>query len=142
SAYVAWQQRREQGDLEAAAADSARYFDRLDDFDAGLTGTQLERLLASRAATAGLATASRQPETGAPLDVVVLRAVRTIANRLLPYGVLDVPKDSVLTTQIAVVNPDERTEVLIPRQDVYGYNDAYTAAANELNVRFPNRPDT
>src|SRR5690606_1891531 len=84
SAYVAWQQRREQGDLEAAAADSARYFDRLDDFDAGLTGTQLERLLASRAATAGLATASRQPETGAPLDVVVLRAVRTIANRLLP----------------------------------------------------------
>jgi cyclic-di-AMP phosphodiesterase PgpH len=142
SAYVGWRQGREQGDGQAAAADSARYFERLDGFETALTGSQLEKLIASRAARAGLATATREGESGPPLDVLLLRTVRTIANRVLPYGVLDVPKDSVLTSQITVVNPDERTEVLVPKQDVYGYNDAVTAARNELNVRFPNRPDT
>ncbi len=147
SAYVGWQLNRDRGQRDAAAGDSVRYFERLDAFqtrpsEAGLSGTQLEKLLASRAARVGLATASRSAAAGAPLDAVLLRSVRTIAARLLPYGVLDVAKDSVLTEQITIVNPTERTEVLVPKQDVYGYADAITVARNELSVRYPNRPDT
>lgn len=142
SAYIGWRLGRSQGNDDAAATDSARYFELLNRLDTGLSGSQLEKLLASRAAVAGLVTPARPPEAGAPLDVLLLRTVRTIATRVLPYGVLDVPKDSVLTDQITVVNPDERTEVLIPTQDVYGYNEALTAALNELNLRFPSRPDT
>ena len=142
SAYVGWRLSREQGDNAAAARDSAAYFERLDGFDVGLSNAQLERILASRAVEAGLATTSRAEGSGVPLDVLLLRTVRSLASRYLPYGVLDVSKDSVLTGQIAVVNPEERTEVLIPKQDVSGYGDAIAAARNELNVRFPNRPDT
>lgn len=141
SAYVSWQQNRERG-LPEAAADSARYLEQLSDFQFGLSGTQFEKLLASHAAQAGLATESRAGTGGTPLDVMLLRTVESIANQLLPYGVLDVPKDSVLTSQITVVNSAERTEILIPTQNVYGYNDALTTARNELSVRFPNRPDT
>ena len=147
SAYVGWQLARDRGQVQPAQEDSVRYFDLLAAFQertewAILEGTQLEKLLASRAARAGLATTSRSAARGAPLDVVLMRSVRTIANRLLPYGVLNVPKDSVLTAQLTVVNPTEHTEVIIPKQDVYGYGDAVTVARNELSVRYPNRPDT
>ncbi len=141
-AYVNWQQNRGAGDAAAAASDSAKYLERIKALPFELSGTQMEKLLASYAAPSGLATPSRSRATGPPLDEVLLRAVRAVASRLLPYGVLDIPKDSVLTDRINVVNKDERTEVLVPKQDLYGLNDAVTVARNELNVRFPNRPDT
>lgn len=141
-AYVNWQQNRNAGAGADAARDSATYLQRLDALPFELSGTQTEKLLASYAAPSGLATPTRSAPSGPPLDDVLLREVRRVANRILPFGVLDVAKDSVLTPQITVVNRDERTEVLIPKQDLYGFNDAVTVARNELNVRFPNRPDT
>lgn len=142
SAYVGWRLNREAGEGAAAAEDSVRYFEHLDAFETDLSSTQLERILASRAAEAGLTTASRTGGSGAPLDVLLLRAVRALATRYLPYGVIDIPKDSVLTSQVAVVNPEERTEVLVPKQDILGISDAVAAARNDLSARFPNRPDT
>ncbi len=140
-AYVNWQQNRVRGRAEAARRDSVQYAERLGAFGSRLSAAQLEALLASYAGRAGLPTASREGASGPPLADVLLRSVRTIAGRILPYGVLDVPKDSVLTAQITAVDQEARTEVLIPKEDLYGSNEALTVVRNELSVRFPNQPD-
>ena len=141
-AYVDWQQNRSVGDAAEAAEDSASYFKRLGALPFEISGSQADKLLASYAVPSGLAAPSRATVSGPPLDEVLLGEVRKIANRLLPFGVMDVAKDSVLTPQITVVNLEERTEARMTKQDLYGLDDAIIVARNELNVRFPNRPDT
>ncbi len=139
--YVGWQQNRARGRAEAARRDSAQYFSRLEALQGWLSTAQIEQLLASYAARAGLTTSSRDEASGPALHDLLLRSVRTVSTRLLPFGVLDVPKDSILTEQITVVNPEERTEVLIPKADLYGSNEALTTIRNELSLRYPDRPD-
>ncbi len=140
-AYVNWQQNRSRGEDEAARRDSVQYVERLAVFQDWLSSTQIDQLVASYAARAGLATASRANTSGPALHDLLISAVRTVSSRLLPFGVLDVPKDSVLTAQITLVDAEERTETLIPKEDVYGLNEGLTSIRNELSIRFPNRPD-
>ena len=139
--YVDWQQNRAAGESEAAAQDSTAFFEQLDGLPVELSPSQREKLLASYAVPSGPGVPSRT-RSGPPLDELLLSTVRQISERLLPFGVLDVDADSIRTPQITVVNEDERTEVLIPKQDVYGFSGALNTARNELEVRFPNRPDT
>ncbi|MEM1042882.1 MAG: HDIG domain-containing metalloprotein [Bacteroidota bacterium] len=140
-AYVNWQQNRSRGQAEAAQRDSVQYGERLVTFQRWLSRAQVDLLVASYAARAGLATTSRANTSGPALHDLLTRAVGTVSSRLLPFGMLDVPKDSVLTSQIALVDAEERTETLIPKEDVYGLNEGLTLIRNELRIRFPNRPD-
>ena len=141
-AYVDWQQGAARGQRDSAREDSARYFELQQQLDLGLTNPQWDALLQSYAARAGLAGASRVPSTGPALDDRLLRSASQIAAQLIPYGVLDVPADSVVTPLITVVNRSTRRESDVQKEDVYGIDNAFTVARNELAVRYPNRPDT
>jgi cyclic-di-AMP phosphodiesterase PgpH len=142
-AYVEWQRSRGAGEAAAARADSVRYVELRARSDLPFEGQDWEALVRSFAARAGVVTPDppAAPPTGPPLHDVVLAEAARIADRLLPLGVLDVPKDSVLTPQITVVDLAERTEGALMRTNVYGLNEAITVARNEFAVRYPDRSD-
>jgi cyclic-di-AMP phosphodiesterase PgpH len=140
-AYVAWQQSREAGDASAARADSVRYVELRARSDLPFEGQDWEALVRSFAARAGVVAPDRAPTAGPPLHDVVLAEAARIADRLLPLGVLDVPKDSIRTPQVTVVDLAERTEGALMRANVYGLNEAVTVARNEFAVRYPDRSD-
>lgn len=140
-AYVDWQQSRIAGDAEQARADSARYAAAVDFSNLHLSPAQWHILILSYAARQGIGAAPRPPR-GPPLHDELTRDVRAIAERLLPLGVLDVPIDTVLTPQIAVVDLRDRTEGMLMRTDVLGRDQALVQARNELNARYRGRADT
>jgi cyclic-di-AMP phosphodiesterase PgpH len=140
-AYVDWQASRGRGDRAAALADSARYASLLERIDLALAQAEWEALLRSHVAR--LVTPDGEPErpTGPALHRQLITRSGQIAARLLPFGVMDVPEDSVFTAQITVIEPAERRERVIMRDDVYDINDATTIAHNEFAANFADRPE-
>ncbi len=140
-AYVAWQQRRAR-EPAGAAADSARYAAAVERVGLDLSPSQWDALLGSYAARAGGVTPTREPVRGPALHDALLAEVRAVAARLLPRGVLDVSKDSVLTPTVIVADLRERTEAAFDAEGLYGLDEAVTVARNDLSVEYVGREDT
>jgi cyclic-di-AMP phosphodiesterase PgpH len=141
-AYVDWQENLARDNLQGAQADSARYASYVDFSELDFSPTHWEALLTSYVARTGMVTPARPTATGPPLHDVLLREVAEVSNQILPLGVLDVPRDSVLTPQIAVVDLRDRTEGVLLRSNVFGWNNAVNHARAQLNTRFAGAEDT
>jgi len=142
NAFVDWQESRARDEHEAAQADSARYAALVDYIDLDFTPSQWEALLVSYATRAGIISPDRQPARGPPLHDVLIADVERIAEQLLPLGVLDRPKEEILTPQISVVDLRDRTEGVLLRANVEGLDGAISRARNQLNVRHGGAEDT
>ncbi len=124
--------------MESVRQDSTHYADLRDGFSLRLNDRQWAYLLRSAYETATART------YGVPLDDRLLGEASQIARDLLNRGVLDVPKDSILAPSILVRNldPSVRSEEEVPRDDVFGMEEALIDARRTLFAVFPGREDT
>lgn len=70
------------------------------------------------------------------LDVQLREAAFQVSAQLLSAGVMNYPRDSVQTETIVVRNVEERVQQSIAKDNVYGLNEAYRFAEQQLRNRF------
>lgn len=140
--YADWQDGLVREDSEAAEADSLRYVQLRNTIDLELSSNEWNILLTSYISRAGTITPARPLQSGPPLHDVLISEVSRISTDMLSLGILDISRDSVLTPQVAVVNQQERTEILLPTRDVYGWDQAWMNVRNNLDTRFASSRDT
>lgn len=135
--YRDWRLARLAGDDEAARRDSLAFAALFAEVPIEISAGQWELL-----AAAYTPRPDGSDPPGPPLHPVLIQEAGRLAARLLPLGVLDVPKDSVLTDQITVVDLELRTEGALLLASVYGRDEVVNIARNEFAVRYPESPQT
>ena len=140
--YVAWQMARQRGLADQAAADSQAFVMLKRQVNLGLSEEQWNLLLDAYAQRIpGVVTRSRASTATPPLHEALIRVVLEIGRRINRVGVLSIPKDSVLTSEISVLSPDRRVERLIPVVNIYGIHEARELARQFLEERFRDQPE-
>ncbi|MFQ5571864.1 MAG: HD family phosphohydrolase, partial [Rhodothermales bacterium] len=119
------------GRLEEAQSDSARYVDLRRNTRLKLTNEQWQRLVDDYVARVpGLPGSTREPLSGPRLDEKLLQDAWEFNSQLITMGVLDVPLDSIYTDEIIVRNEEANTETPLPKDNVYGLMEVYSAMQN------------
>ena len=144
-AYISWQKKRERGLKVEAQTDSLRYYRFREGSDIHLSPEQWTLLLDSYAAQVpGLSASSRRVRKGRSLDEVLIQTAVDLGRRFLRQrkGILNVPRDSIRTEEITVLNPRTRVERRVPLQEVYTLDEVYSLAQAQLRQRFGLHSDT
>ena len=140
-AYAASQQARRAGRLEEAAADSLRFLRLRRQVRLRATPPQWARLARSYALRQpGLQADSQAAVQGPPLGEALLQQAWEVGAQMASFGVLDVPRDSVLTDFVVVRSPGEADRTR-NKDNLYGLDEAYAYAQDQLSERYPNSPE-
>jgi putative nucleotidyltransferase with HDIG domain len=138
-AYASYRYHREQDEREAARRDSLQYVQNRRKALVTLRDTQwdyLARRYFQEVQDLSSASRSEQARDELRLHERLLTAAFEVGGQLLGAGVLDRPRDSVLTDEIIVRNENEQTQRKIQKDNVYGLNEAFDAAEQEFKERF------
>jgi len=140
-AYASYRRNLLRGRQDAARDDSLRYAELRRNARVKLTPEQW-RLLAEDY-RAAINEAGQVVRRGGqePLYVRALEEAWSFGVQVLQLGLLDVPRDSVLTDEIVVRNEVERTERVLSVDRVFGLDEAYGAAREYFLQQFNNRPE-
>lgn len=136
-AYASSQFHQLRGHPVEASEDSIRFLDLRR--NARLKATPEQWALLARAYTErmpGLSTTSREPPEGARLDQQLLADATEIALVLLDRGVMDVPRDSILTDHVYVRDEMEHVEQSVDVGNLLGLNEAYTVAQEHFEEEY------
>lgn len=139
--YARYRQIQLRGRQEAAQADSLRYVELRRNARVKLTPEQWRLLAEDYLAAmddAGQVVRRGSPE---PLYRHAFKEAWTFGLQVLQLGLLDLPRDSVLTDEIVVRNEAERTERVVPMDRVFGLDEAYSAAREYFLRQFNHRPE-
>lgn len=140
-AYEAYLLDQSRGRTEQALQDSLRYMQLRRTAWPKLNASQWQNLLDDYVdRVPGLTARSRTVPSGTPLADALLQDAWEFGALLIRQGVLDVPRDSVLTDEIIVRNEKELTERRRQKDNVYGLNEVYTAAQDYFTREYPDRP--
>ena len=140
-AFADYRYHASRGQADAANEDSLRYASLRraslvtlsSDQWSTLTDAYVQQMPGSDAA----ATRRASPSAGTSrLDVRLREAAFQVGAQLLSAGVMNYPRDSVQTETITVRNVEERTQRSVPKDNVYGLNEAYRFAEQQLQERF------
>jgi putative nucleotidyltransferase with HDIG domain len=143
NAFANWQINRSRGRMEQAAQDSARYEKLLRSAPLDLSTRRWDLLLNSYVShVPGISTPSRLSQPDAVLSERSISQVRQILQDLYESHVLDVPIDTVHTSQIVLRNNEVRTERMLPARSVYGIYEASEYAREQLNDEYTSNSDT
>jgi len=85
----------------------------------------------------GTDSAPQRPRT----DRDLLNAAFELGSQLLSVGVLNRSRDSVLTDNIIVRNEEERVQRSVAKDNVYGLNEAYNYAREQLRSQYEENPE-
>ncbi len=142
--YRAWQFERQRGSRSTEAlADSVAYSRLRDAFPVRLGERQWRYLLGSHIArTPGLGATTRAGAGEPSLDERLLADVLVVSRRLMDRQTLNVPADSLPSSQIVLWDDEERTQRLIDRSVILGLDEARDEALRLLAQRHGARPDT
>ena len=137
-AYASYRYHRQQGEQEAARQDSLEYVQRRRNAQATLSTPQWENLASAYAAEVQDLRSSRQAPDGTTprLHERLLDAAFEVGGQLLSLGVMNQPRDSVLTDQIIVRNRQDQTQRRVEKDNLYGLNEAFDYAERQLQERF------
>jgi putative nucleotidyltransferase with HDIG domain len=136
--YVAWQTSRSRGQTERAAQDSLSYLEARRRARLKATPQQWQQLVESYAGQEpGLSTASREASSDPRLDERFLHEALDTGVLLARQGVLDVPRDSILTEDIVIRDLRARTQRIQAKTSVLGLNDAYLLAQQRFAEAHP-----
>ena len=138
-AYASYRYHKEQGEMEAARRDSLQYVQDRRKSLATLSASQWEYLAQTYfEEVQDLSSSSRgeQVQEGPRLHDRLLTAAFEVGGQLLGIGVLDRPRDSVLTSEIIVRNETEQTQRTVDKDNVYGLNEAFETAEEQLREQF------
>ena len=106
------------------------------------TPAQWKRLLdAYTERVPGLVSSSRAVNTSPRLDKILLEEAYEYGQQVLMLGVLNVPVDSILTDQIVIRDKRQRTDILKPKNRVFGLDEAYQAAQKEFQNKHLDDPE-
>ena len=140
-AYAAFQQARRAGAREEAAADSLRYLRLQRQARLRATPRQWARLTRSYAIRqAELLPDSQVAVQGPPLSEALLQQAWEVGAQMASFGVLDVPRDSVRTDFVVIRSPNEPDRTR-NKDNLYGLDEAYSYAQDQLAERYPNSPE-
>ena len=92
----------------------------------------------------GLSETSREaPEGGGGprTDQQLLDAAFQIGSQLLSVGVLNRSRDSIQTDNVIIRNEEERVQRSVLKDNVYGLNEAYNYARDQLRSQFEGTPE-
>lgn len=127
--YVAWQTSLSRGSTERAEQDSVSYMEARRRARLKATPAQWQQLAASYAAQEpGLSTASREASGSLRLDELFLQEALEMGIQLARQGVMDVPRDSILTADVVIRDLRARTQRVQEKASVLGLDDAYLLA--------------
>ena len=138
--YADYRYHASRGQDEAAEEDSLRYQRLRDSASLTLSSDQWRMLTTEYVRhTPGqeeAATRSAAPSPEERLDVQLREAAFQVGAQLLRAGVMNYPRDSVQTETILVRNLEERVQRSVAKDNVYGLNEAYRFAEQQLRDRF------
>ncbi|MFB6278271.1 MAG: HD family phosphohydrolase [Salinibacter sp.] len=138
-AYASYRYHRERGEQEAARRDSSRYIQNRRKALATLSDEQWDYLAQQyfqEVKDLSASSRSEQPQDDARLHEQLLTAAFEVGAQLLSTGVLDRPRDSILSDEIIVRNENDQTQRKVNKDDLYGLNETFDAAKQQLNDRF------
>lgn len=138
-AYASYRYHREQGEREAARRDSSQYVQNRRKALVTLSDTQwdyLARRYFQEVQDLSAASRSGEDRDGPRLHERLLDAAFEVGGQFLGAGVLDQPRDSVLSDEIIVRNENEQTQRRVSKDNVYGVNEAFDAAEELLKDQF------
>ena len=137
-AYASYRYHLQQGERESARQDSTQYVRRRRNTLATLSASQWE-FLANQyfQEVQNLTGAFREEGRGeAPrLHERLLSSAYEIGGQLLNVGVMDRPRDSVVTQEIIIRNEREQTQRAVDKSSLYGLNEAFDYAESRLGER-------
>jgi len=139
SAYASYRYHKQQGEAQAARDDSVDYVKRRRNAVVTLSGSQWDYLADQYVSDIQDLTAPSRGEQGdesARLHEQLLTSAFEVGSQLLSAGVLDRPRDSVLTQELIVRNEQEQTQRTVDKDNVYGLNEAFEYAEERLAERF------
>jgi putative nucleotidyltransferase with HDIG domain len=137
TAYVRYRRNIAQGRWEVAQADSLRYLELRRNARVKLTPEQWRLLSEDYLAYASSNTTPRR----LPLYAQLLQEAWSFGAQVLQLGLMDVPRDSVLTEEIIVRNEAERSERIVLVSRVFGLDEAYAAAREHFSRQFEGRAE-
>jgi membrane-associated HD superfamily phosphohydrolase len=140
-AYASYRyhQMREQPD--AAEADSQRYVELRRNARLKASSAQWDLLVDSYVERIpALSTTSRETPSGPRLDQGLLDAAYSIGVQLHDIGVMNRARDSVLTDNVIIRNEEDRTQRNVSKNNLYGLNEAYEYAQDQISEQFTDQP--
>ena len=144
-AYADYRYHASRGQEDAAAEDSMQYRRLRSSAPVTLSDEQWQTLTQDYVRnTPGQEEATTRTPAPSPeerLDVQLREAAFQVGVELLRAGVMNHPRDSVQTETILLRNLEERVQQSVAKDNVYGLNEAYRFAEQQLRKRFddPNR---
>ncbi|PSQ69275.1 MAG: metal-dependent phosphohydrolase [Bacteroidetes bacterium QH_2_64_26] len=138
-AYASYRYHRERGEQDAARKDSSQYIQNRRKALATLSDGQwgyLAQQYFQEVKDLSASSRSEQPQDDARLHERLLTAAFEVGGQLLSAGVLDRPRDSVLSETIIVRNENDQTQRKVKKDSFYGLNEAFDAAKEQFNDRF------
>ena len=141
-AYESYRVNQLRGQTEQARRDSISYIARRREARLKASPEQWQMLVNSYASRVPeLPQTSREPPTEARLDQRLLERAWELSTQLLNIGVMDVPQDSVHAEQVYIRNEVEHSERVKNKINLYGLNEAYTFAQNQLQQVYEDEPE-
>lgn len=140
-AYAAFQRAQQRGRAEEAARDSLRYLRLRRRARLRLAPAQWDRLARSYAESQSPPAADSQAvEAGPPLSERLLQQAWQVGAQMANFGVIDVPRDSVLTDFVVIRRPGEPDQTR-NKDNLYGLNEAYAYAQDQLSEVYTEDPE-
>jgi len=134
-AYASYRYHRQQGETTAVRDDSARYVQRRRNALVTLSASQWEYL--AQQYFQAVQASRGDPQEKTQLYERLLNTAFKVGGELLGVGVMDRPRDSVVTSEIIVRNEKDQTQRTVDKDRVYGLNEAFDYAESQLADRFP-----
>jgi len=140
-AYASFRYHQMRDQTEAARADSQRYVELRRNARLKASSAQWDLLVDSYVERIpALSTTSRETPTGPRLDQRMLDAAYSIGVQLHDIGVMNRARDSILTDNVIIRNEEERTQRDVPKNNLYGLNEAYEYARDQISEQFAGQP--
>ncbi|MEZ4698702.1 MAG: HDIG domain-containing protein [Rhodothermales bacterium] len=137
--YAAYRFNQRAGLMEAALADSLRYLELRRNARVKLTPQQWQLLTRSYVERDPALSETRA--RGPRLDELLMRKVWSVGTQLISIGILDVPMDSIYTDEIYIRNEAESVVRTKRKDNLFGLNEAFQLARDELIKAYPNNPE-
>lgn len=138
-AYASYRYHRQQGEPKAARRDSVQYVQQRRNALVALSASQWDYLAKQYfQEVQDLSAPSRreQRQDEPQLHERLLTSAFEISGQLLNVGVMDRPRDSVVTDEIIVRNEQEQTQRTVEKDNLYGLNEAFDYAERQLQETF------